>query len=115
MTMIPSDEEFEAYLAQQQRGLAGDEPVAEPPPVKKSVLESWQRVMSIVIPLALIGIVSVFAWKNLSAGSSSSKDPWDKILGTAAWIGGREYNANADNLTERLTFRKPLKKQRKSD
>ena len=115
MTMIQSDEEFAAYLAQQQRELAGDQPVAEPLPPKKSVLESWQRVMSIVIPLALLGVLTLFAWQNLAGSSNSSKDPWDKILGTAAWIGGREYNADADTLTERLTFRKPRKKQRQTD
>ena len=111
MTMIPSDEEFEAYLAQQQAELArASEPAAPSPAPRQGTLEGSQRVLGVVMPIALIAVVGVIVWRSGALGPSKYDNPWDKMLDTAAWMGGREYNADADTLTERLTFRNPRKK-----
>ena len=61
------------------------------------------------MPLALLVIGGVVC-KNTIFKEPKYDNPWDKMLDTAAWVGGREYNADADNLTDRLTFDKPRKK-----
>ena len=118
MPMFNSDEEFEKYVAQQQAELVGDAQVAEEstqPRRQKGGLELWQKALGVVVPAALILVVGVFLFREPANSRPTHHDPWDKILDTAAWVGGREYNANADSLTERLTFRKKRKTSSQSD
>lgn len=111
MPMFDSDEAFEAYVAQQQAELAGETPDAEPqaaaPKPSKGPLERCTTLLTVLVPLGLIILGGAFVWNNAPDRSRVSHDPWDNILGTAAWATGREYNADADTLTERLTLRKP--------
>lgn len=117
MSMFNSDEEFEAYVAQQQQELAeqAGDGAAPQPPQQKGAMEQCNRVLATVIPVALAGIIGYFVWTSTPDRRSISHDPWDNILGTAAWISGRQYNANADTLTERLTLRLPGDKGGESD
>lgn len=107
--MFESDEAFEAYVAQQQAELTGEDPAAAPPDQRpqKTALEEWSLVLAAVVPIGLAAVVGLFVWNNAPDPSRASHDPWDNILGTAAWATGREYNADAVTLTERLTLRKP--------
>lgn len=109
MPMFKTEEEFEAYVAQQQAELAG--PVGQSPAQPKpTAFEEWQRVLTLVVPLAMVALAGYFFWVNGPGAKPQHKDPWDKIFGTMAWLGGREYNADADNLTDRMTFDKPLER-----
>ncbi|TWT77698.1 hypothetical protein Pla123a_14940 [Posidoniimonas polymericola] len=113
MPMFESDEAFETYVAQQQAELTGEEnsgggdgpqPVTRP---QKTALEEWNLVLAAIVPLGLAAVIGLFVWSNAPDPANVSSDPWDNILGSAAWATGREYNADADSLTERLTLRKP--------
>ena len=111
MPMFESDAEFEAYVAQQQAELAGPEDQT-PAPKQKSAMERSFGVLSLVIPLIMVVLAGYFFYVKGPSVKGYRNDPWDTILGTTAWLGGREYNKDADTLTDRLTFDKPLKKDK---
>lgn len=100
-----SNEQFEAYLARQQAELQDGAPTKPTAPARK-------RPRGIVMIIGMIGpalfavaLVGMF-WGRSGGVRKDSDDPWDKILGAAAWMTGCEYDADADNLTDRLRFRR---------
>lgn len=111
MPMFDSDEAFEAYVARQQADLAEDQPLAASPAPQGAGFEHKMKVLGVVVPVALALVIGVTMWRSAPDGKSEYTDPWDKIFSATAWLGGRKYNANANSLTERMTFREPLEKK----
>lgn len=111
MAMFNSDEEFEAYVAQQQAELTGtdvDHPAASRK--EKSAFASWQSALVYMLPLVMVLAAFGFYLREQSMKPQDRRNTWDKILGTTAWATGREYNANANSITEQFTLRKKKKK-----
>ncbi len=106
MPVFKSDAEFEAYVTQQQADLVAEWGPAEPPARPPVAMIKLQRLLGIVVPLAVIVVLGIW-YKNYITAPRQYTDTWDCILDSAAWVGGREYNANANTLTDRLTFVRP--------
>lgn len=113
MPMFESDAEFEAYVAKQQAELAGGEeqPLNTPPAKQESAFARWHTALIYVMPLVMIAAAFGFHLRNQSMKPQDRRNTWDKILGTTAWATGREYNANANSITEQFTLKKKPKKQ----
>lgn len=108
MPMFETEEEFEAYVERQQaeleaQGIISTKPAQAP---GLSAQERTLKTLNLIVPvLALCVAIAAFVLTQ-SENRDKSYDPWDNILGSVAAMTGTEYNANADSLTERLTFRK---------
>lgn len=106
MAIFESEEEFEAYLLQQQAELEEQGVTPARPASKKSATENCLSALNLVILLAMLGVVVALFCFSKPGDKKHADNTWDTILSTVAWCTGTEYNENADNLTDRLTFRK---------
>ena len=101
MSEPQSKAEFEEYLAQVQSNSAS--PQSAQPSFRRSAFGRIWHWTGILGALAIFALCFSYVGKKHDA--DESKQFWDWFLGTAADWTGREYNPDAETLTEQLTLR----------
>ena len=106
--MFYSDEDFEAYVAQQQAELEAHGHIVNKDhgPRKKTAAEATLGILNVVVPALILTAVGILFWTSGGETRDHFKNSWHKMISAAASMGGQDYNLDADGSPNRKGQRK---------